>query len=251
MRPTAASCAKVDSLMPPQPRRSQPDRVTKIAVLCDFDDTISQQNVAHLILDRFGDGSWKDVRRRYRDGQATAEEYFEKPFVGLNATRDEMQAHVRVAGHLRSGFLDLASYCREQDIPLAVVTAGFDFYVDALLEQHGLGWVPTYTVGTRFTPKGMKFDFTHARDGCERWGICKCSVVDLYRQQGRLIVYVGDGRNDLCPARKADVVFARDVLKDLCLDESIPYIDFTGFADVILEIGKLRVDDGTRSTKKA
>lgn len=217
-----------------------------IAVLCDFDDTVAQQNVAHLILERFGDGSWKDVRRRYVNGQATAEEYFEKPFVALNATRDEMRAHVRVAGHLRSGFVDLANYCRERDIPLAVVTAGFDFYVDALLEQHDLGWVPTYTVGARFTPQGMKFDFTHARDGCERWGICKCSVVDLYREQGRLIVYVGDGRNDLCPARKADVVFARDVLKDLCLEEGISHINFTDFADVVLELDKLSVDNGTR-----
>ncbi len=223
----------------------------KIAVLCDFDDTIAQQNVAHLILERFGDGSWEDVRRRYRDGEATAEEYFEGPFVGLHATRDEMQAHVRVAGNLRPGFLDMANYCRERDISLAVVTAGFDFYVDALLEQHDLGWVPTYTVGTRFTPQGMKFDFTHARDGCERWGICKYSVVDLYREQGRLIVYVGDGRNDLCPARKADVVFARDVLKELCVQEGIPHTVFTDFADVMVEIDKLRAEGTARSTTQA
>ena len=243
--------------MPSQPRQpsqlkgDNPRRDTKIAVLCDFDDTIAQQNVAHLILERFGDGSWKDVQRRYRDGRATAEEYFEKPFVRLNATRDEMQAHVRVAGHLRSGFLDLAKYCRERDIPMAVVTAGFDFYVEALLEQHDLGWVATYTVGTRFTPQGMEFDFRHARDGCERWGICKCSVVDLYREQERLIVYVGDGRNDLCPARKADVVFARDVLKELCVQEGIPHIEFSNFTDVLVEIDKLRVGGTTQSAMKS
>ena len=54
-----------------------------IAVLCDFDDTITMQNVAHLSLERFGDGSWREVRRRYLDGLASAEDYFEKQFAKL------------------------------------------------------------------------------------------------------------------------------------------------------------------------
>ena len=85
-----------------------------IAVRCDVDDTSKLQNVAHLILERFGDGSWREVRRRYLDGLASAEDYFEEQFAKLGATRSEMQAHVRVAGSLRDGFVALAGSCRQR-----------------------------------------------------------------------------------------------------------------------------------------
>ncbi len=203
------------------------------AVLCDFDDTITLENVAHLILERFGDGSWKEVRRRYLDGLAQAEEYFEKCFVELRATRSQMQAHVQKTGRIRDGFVEFAELCRKRGIELAVVSTGLDFYIEALLEKHGLGWVPTYAVGTRFTPSGLEFDARYAREECGRWGICKCAIVERYREQGNRVVYVGDGRNDLCPARISDAVFARDVLKDLCHEEAIPHGEFHDFTDVV------------------
>ncbi|MCH7706262.1 MAG: MtnX-like HAD-IB family phosphatase [Chloroflexi bacterium] len=210
-----------------------------IAVLCDFDDTITLENVAHLILERFGDGSWREVRRRYLDGLASAEDYFEEQFAKLGATRSEMQAHVRVAGSLRDGFVELAGYCRERDIELAVVTVGLDFYVEALLEQHGLGWIPTYAVGTSFTSGGMQFQQMNSGQLCQRWGICKCEVVERYRENGRRVVYVGDGRNDLCPARRSDVVFARDELLRLCREEGIPFHRFDDFTDVMAGLDRL------------
>ncbi len=111
-----------------------------IAVLCDFDDTITQENVAHLILDRFGDGSWREVRRRYLEGSIPPQEYFERQFTLVRATRSEMQGYVREKGHIRDGFPALARYCRQRGVELAVITLGLDFYVQALLEQQGLGW---------------------------------------------------------------------------------------------------------------
>ena len=35
------------------------------AVLVDFDDTAAEQNVASLLLERFGDPSWQEVRERF------------------------------------------------------------------------------------------------------------------------------------------------------------------------------------------
>jgi 2-hydroxy-3-keto-5-methylthiopentenyl-1-phosphate phosphatase len=116
---------------------------------------------------------------------------------------------------------------------------GLDFYVEALLEQHGLGWIPTYAVGTSFTSDGMQFQQMNSGKLCQRWGICKCEVVDRYRENGRRIVYVGDGRNDLCPARRSDDVFARDELLRLCQEESIPFNRFDDFNDVMAGLERL------------
>ena len=210
-----------------------------IAVLCDFDDTITQENVAHLILDRFGDGSWQELRRRYLEGAIPPEEYFERPFAQMRASREEMYSYVQEKGTVRDGFARLAHYCRRRGIGLAVVTLGLDFYVQALLSQEGLEWLPVYAVGTRFTQGGVRFEFPYAQEECGRWGICKCSVVDRYRSEGRRVVYIGDGRNDVCPARRSDVVYARGELVELCRREGIPYRELEGFEDVIGELERL------------
>ncbi|MFH1141038.1 MAG: MtnX-like HAD-IB family phosphatase [Chloroflexota bacterium] len=210
-----------------------------IAVLCDFDDTVAQGNVAHLLLDRFGDGSWRELRRRYLEGTLPPEEYFERPFSAMKASQQEMAAHVRARGRLADGFVQLAEYCRCQGVELGIVTLSLDFSVRALLEQQGLGWLPVYAVGTRFTEKGIQFDFPYAAKECRSWGICKCSVVERYHQKGQQVVYIGDGRNDLCPAKRADIVFARGELLELCRQEGLACRELRDFQDVIEELGRL------------
>ena len=207
-----------------------------LAVLCDFDDTVAQGNMAHLILDRFGDGSWRELRRLYREGVLPPEDYFERPFTQIQATREEMKAHVRENGRMYDTFPELAHYCRRRDIDLAIVSLGLDFYVEAILERHQLDWVPVYSVETRFTDQGIQFEFPYALPECGRWGICKCLVVDRYQEQGKKVLYIGDGPNDLCPARIADVVFAHDQLLGLCREEGIPHHEFHDFTDVIAEL---------------
>jgi len=207
-----------------------------IAVLCDFDDTVAQGNIAHLVLDRFGDGSWRELRRRYLEGTLPPEDYFERPFTEMRATREEIQAYVREKGRIYDSFPELAQYCRSRNIELAIVSLGLDFYVEALLERYQLDWIPVYSVETRFTDQGIQFEFPYVDPQCERWGICKCLVVQKYRDKGRRVIFVGDGRNDLCPARIADVVFAHDQLVGLCQQEGIPHREFHDFTDVIAEL---------------
>ena len=97
-----------------------------------------------------------------------------------------------------------------------MLTLGLDCYVQAFLEQHKLDWLPVYAVGTRFTGEGIKFEFPYTREECQqRWGICKCSVVERYQDRGQQVLYIGDGPNDLCHARIADMVFACDVLLEM------------------------------------
>ena len=60
-----------------------------LAVLTDFDDTAAYQNVAELLLDRFGDSSWMDIRARFRAGELTLKEYQEITFRDILADRSE------------------------------------------------------------------------------------------------------------------------------------------------------------------
>jgi 2,3-diketo-5-methylthio-1-phosphopentane phosphatase len=215
--------------------------LNNIAVLCDFDDTTAVENVAHLILDRFAHDDWRHLVQQFHDGTIIPKEYFERPFRSVRESKEAMQAHVRETAHLRDGFAEMARYCRQRGIEVAIVTHGLDFYVEALLEREGLGWLPTYPVGARFTPQGIQFEYRYTKPGCDDWGNCKCSVVDRYLERGKRVFYVGDGLSDLCPARKAELVFARTRLLELCQKEGLPHREFQDFTDVVRELERLAI----------
>jgi len=48
----------------------------------------------------------------------------------------------------------------------------------------------------------------------------------------RKVIYIGDGRSDLCVSRKADVRFAKGVLANLLASENLPFHRFDTLSDV-------------------
>jgi len=188
------------------------------AVLIDFDDTAAQQNVAELLLMRFGDPTWQDVRQRFRAGEFTLKEYQEITFGKIQADKAAMQRYVKQNANLRPYFKDLWDYCQGHGIPMAIVSQGLDFYIEALLENEGHAQVPVYAVNTRFTPQGIAYEYHHSRPGQERHhsrpgqerqGNSKGLVVDQYRGEGHYVFYAGDGVSDFEAATRADLLFAR------------------------------------------
>ena len=216
------------------------------AVLVDFDDTAAEQNVAELLLKRFGDPTWQDVRRQFRDAQLTLNEYQEITFRNIRADRDSMQSYVKQNANLRPYFKELWCYCFSNNIPMAIVSQGLDFYIEALLEQEGVAQIPVHAVNTRFTPGGLTYQYHYARPGQERLGNSKGLIVDGYRQQGHYIFYAGDGISDFEGATRADMLFAHRRLAEECSLQGIPFEPFSDFQGMLQAVQKFDLD-GLRS----
>ena len=61
---------------------------------------------------------------------------------------------------------------------------------------------------------------------------------------GRTVGLVGNGASDLCAAREADTVYARDHLQRLCRVEGIAHTVWQGFADIEPQLLTLGGQDG-------
>ena len=203
------------------------------AILTDFDDTAAVQNVAEMLLHRFGNDTWQDVRERFRAGELTLKDYQEITFNNIRADRDTMRAFVQENASLRPRFTELWEFCQEINSPMAVVSLGLDFYIQALLEKEGAPDVPVYCVNTRFVAEGVNYYYHHAYPGQPEKGNSKGLVVDRYRQLGYHVIYVGDGRSDFEAAERADTVFAHSFLAQECQRQQVPYRPFTDFGDVL------------------
>ena len=158
-------------------------------ILCDFDDTAAVQNVGQMLLERFqpdvsqpGIVHWRDVSKRRADGEISLAEYQEIAFRQMTATVDEQMNYVRSNAQLRHGFADLAAYCAEHGIRLAVASHGLDYYVEALLDEHGVD-VETHTVRT-YGPDAKTYEYTFADESCAWWpGNCKCMALERSRRE--------------------------------------------------------------------
>jgi len=205
-------------------------------VLTDFDDTAAAQNVAEMLLNQFGDPNWKDVRQRFRDGRMSLKEYQEITFRDINADRATMQAYAKDHANLRPFFKELWRFCQSNGIPMAVVSQGLDFYIQAVLDREGVANVPVYAVDTEFEGGKISFHYNHTIPGKEEAGNSKGFIVESFQQKGAYVFFAGDGHSDLEAARVANVTFAHRNLANFCDDEKIPYQPFEDFKGVLVAV---------------
>ena len=208
------------------------------AVLTDYDDTAAVQNVAELLLGRFGAPDWPAVRERFRNGELSLKDYQEITFRDIRATKAEMQDFVGANAEFRPGFGALAGFCRRRGIPLAIVSQGLDFYIQPLVDAAGESDIPIYAVTARFGADGRiagyGYDFPYP-DAPER-GNSKALIVQRYRQQGRYVFYAGDGRSDFEAGAVADAVFAHRQMAEMCAAAGIAYTEFNDFFPVLAAV---------------
>ena len=225
-----------------------------LSISCDFDETAATANVARLLLDRFSTAGVKEVVRAHRRGETTFREYQEHAFDAVHATMAEMAEYVKQNASLRSGFRELAEACSSSGHDLKVVSAGLDFYIQALLDASDLGHIPIVAVAVRDrdAPDGpFRYDYPMSRADCDpAWGVCKCAAIDEARAAGMQTVFVGDGpRGDACAAAKADFVFARGRLLKYCRENEIAAVPFEllhPVVDFVQEHGQPLLQRGRR-----
>jgi 2-hydroxy-3-keto-5-methylthiopentenyl-1-phosphate phosphatase len=149
----------------------------------------------------------------------------------VRASETEVRAFVLDAVTFTPGFRDFAAWCQAAGHRLHVLSDGFDLYVEPLLAREGLGDLPRTTNYLSLDGGTPRFRFRHQNPACAFHGNCKRWILEQARvaDPGARIVYLGDGPGDLCPARVADVVFARRALLDLCRAAGLPCYPFDDF----------------------
>ena len=139
---------------------------------------------------------------------------------------------------LRSVSLDpaaprLLALLREYEVPATILSDGIDWFIDRILRSHGVQ--PPRVRSNTLTRSGATWRLAcpHFSATCPIAAAhCKCSSMQRLGDPRRQRIYVGDGRSDLCAARKADVRFAKGTLAAHLDEEGLAYHPFTTLHDV-------------------
>ena len=122
---------------------------------CDFDDTITVNNVSEELRKTYASEEWHGIEGGYKAGQFSVEESSRRQFVLIQATEDQIERHVIRTTIVRPGFSAFVKYCQGEGIQLAVVSSGVDLYIDPILRDLGLGDLERYSGTGRVSDHGV------------------------------------------------------------------------------------------------
>ncbi|HEY0179844.1 MAG TPA: MtnX-like HAD-IB family phosphatase [Dokdonella sp.] len=203
-------------------------------ILCDFDGTVSVEDITDSLLERFGRPGWQAIEQAWRRGEIGSRDCMAQQVGLLDANRDELDAHLDTMSIDRA-FPAFVAAAIEARAPLAIVSDGLDYAISRILGRHGLADLPI--VANRLEADGeraWRLEFPHGRPACRvASGNCKCACADRARAPRRRVLLIGDGASDFCVAGEADLVFAKHRLIEHCRAAGIPYVPITGFADAL------------------
>ena len=211
------------------------------AFLCDFDGTVAPSDIGAAFVTTFASpdrSGHETLLERWRSGSLGHRELTEAECSWVRATPAEARRFA--AGYeLDPHFAPFVRAARAAGDTVMVVSEGFDFYIDALLDRAGLGDLPRASNRLRFEDGRVFPEFPDLPGACPGCGTCKAHHVARWRERGFETVMVGDGISDRCGARAADRVMARGDLLAWCRRESVPAATFESFADVAAAAGRL------------
>ncbi len=202
-----------------------------LEIFCDFDGTITTGDTIVYIMERLAHPAWREIEERWERGEIGSRECLslEVPLLhgGWAAVADVLS---RVP--IDKTFIQFASWCKQEDIPLRIVSDGIDRLIEQILGQYAIEVNSIWSnhIAEKEGKLFMKFPNKSSDDECKS-GICKCDILQLAKP-GSLKVVIGDGRSDLCWAQHADLLFAKAALLKYCQEMEIDCVPFCDFGTI-------------------
>lgn len=210
----------------------------KTLIQCDFDGTVTEEDVSFFLLDTFAQGDWRQLLQEYKDKEISVGEFNTRAFAMVKNGKVALLEEVKVKTKVRAGFQGLVSYCQKKDFRLVIVSNGLDFYIRAVLKDLGLENIEVHAAQASFHPEGMKVQYV-GPDGRILEDGFKESYIKSFLALGYRIIYVGNGDSDFPPAKYAYYVFATGDLLAYCRESNLRHRPFDNFFDIVRHIDLL------------
>jgi 2-hydroxy-3-keto-5-methylthiopentenyl-1-phosphate phosphatase len=230
-------------------------------ILCDFDGTISVEDTGIAVINALKlEAAW-EMEHVWRRGEISSMECLASQWAMVKLPQGDL-LDLLDSFALRTDFVPFWALVQQRQAAFAVVSDGLDFYIDRMMARLGLAtcpgeeWVkgllaaarqgrrppvsncvPRFANRTTLDEEGVHVEFPHRTPVCAQCGNCKLHHLFELRPYFERVIYIGDGHSDMCPAKYADVLFARSHLAEDAANRGMPFIPFEAFADVMAILG--------------
>ena len=204
----------------------------KTIVQCDFDGTITEEDMSFLLLDAFANGDWRQVLAEHREGKISVGCFNTRAFIMVKENKQTLDRFATEKARLRPGFHELLAYCRRRGFQFIIVSNGLDFYIKTILETTGVDNIEVLAAQTQFGPNGIKAQYMGPK-GNQLQDDFKEAYIRHFLRSGYRVIYAGNGASDISAARLAHHVFATGPLLTHCKKTNLNCTPFTDLNDIV------------------
>ena len=203
------------------------------SILCDFDGTISLDDVTDALLVSFALEGWQALEADWVDGKIGSQQCMAAQVALIDASKAQLDDRIGEI-QIDPAFIEFVAAANNFGIPLSVVSDGLDYVIQSILHRYGVTRLPIVANKLeQINDRRWRLDFPNARDDCRKSsGTCKCALLQRARKNGR-VLFIGDGASDFCVSGQADFVLAKGQLIDYAVAEGIPHAPINGFQDAL------------------
>ena len=205
---------------------------THVFVTIDFDGTVVDADITDVVIERYARPGWKEAERAWEEGRIGSRECLKVQMSLIGAPLDTVMKFIDRFS-VNESFPPFIEFLEGAKIPFCIVSDGFRIFIEHLLNKAGLGRIPVHANLLEDGVGGLATRFLNTVESCEA-GTCKC-LVARNAADGLPVIHIGDGRSDICLAKKAFHVFSKGILTEYCREHRIPHTPFTDFR--VIEAG--------------
>ncbi|HEY43185.1 MAG TPA: HAD-IB family phosphatase [Anaerolineae bacterium] len=213
--------------MSPVERSTESNKV----VLCDFDGTLTPFIVIDHLYKTFAQCGL-EFAERWERGEISTMEEMESTFATVTASREEMESELAKL-ELVPGASNFISFCQERGYSFAIVSDGLQWYIEYILQQHGITDIKIIASQIYFKTNGFHFSYPWYNPEVPLRSTSKPTIIRHYQERGSRVAFIGDGTSDFEVVGVADSIYARRKLAEYCQSKGVPAIAFTDFFDLI------------------
>jgi 2-hydroxy-3-keto-5-methylthiopentenyl-1-phosphate phosphatase len=210
----------------------------KAILFLDFDGTISSSDAVDVILEAYADPGWFVFEEEWRAGRMGSRDCLRAQMALVRATHDELNTLLDQIP-VDEGLSPLLEMCAAHDVPVHIVSDGFDYCIRRILSRAGDS-LQSLLQGVRIAASGLesrgrrwRTTFPFFRQTCAHGcATCKPAVMRLLNRTNAPALFVGDGLSDRYAVESANLVFAKNDLARYCRGQSIEHISYNNLEDV-------------------
>ena len=201
-------------------------------VFFDFDNTITPFDVLDDIVKRFSiDKKWMTFEDAWRQGRIGSRACLKGQLESVRVSKGSLQRYlsrIKIDPHFPAIF----SMLKREGIKPVVLSDSFTPIIEHILRNNGIRGVSIYANNLRFLNYKLIPSFPYQNKHCRRCAHCKKKNLLKKGIRDKIILYVGDGLSDVCPAECSDVVFAKGSLLKHFRDKKRLCVAFKSLDDI-------------------
>ncbi|TXK75141.1 MtnX-like HAD-IB family phosphatase [Paenibacillus sp. N3.4] len=208
----------------------------KVVVVTDFDGTLMEQDVGDLIMDTLGVTEEPEVveaSRLFSEKKVGSSAWIKAAYPMLAGQKQQVDT-ILEGVHLRDGAREFIDFCKQKEVPITVLSDGMVYYIEQILSHQEVTVANIIGNPITYLANGdYQFGIQNSNEACSWCGCCKASVVKKLKEEGHLVIYIGDGSSDYYGSSFADWIFARSSLAAYLTKEGTAFHSFRTFHDIL------------------